>query len=187
VYNRRKVGRESFPVLWGESVEQKKKAARQLCQTVEPVFTCASRRKAVLLPLHGPVPHNVAALTGAKLGWFHGNYVANAGSNIKLWKAGPASFKEADAGRRFLAKADIEKCNGINFQRSKIRLADIFDGTSNTYLAGEKFLNSSQYASGADPRDVAPVVSGADLDLHAWADGTAATQPAHDRERRPAR
>jgi hypothetical protein len=42
-------------------------------------------------------------------------------------------------------------------------------------------LNASQYESGADPRDESPVYSGADIVLHAWADGTPATQPAQVR------
>ena len=156
-----------------------------LCQAAVPLFNCPSRRIPGVLPLHGPVPHNVAAPSDAKQGWSHADYVANAGSVIMLWKEGPGSFQDADAGHGFLAEKDAGKCNGICFQRSMVKLSDITDGSSNTYLAGEKFLNSSQYASGADPRDVAPVFSGADEDLNGWADGTAATQPVQDRELPP--
>jgi len=38
---------------------------------------------------------------------------------------------------------------GVCFQRSMIRSADVSDGLSNTYLAGEKFLQIDHYESGA--------------------------------------
>ena len=169
----------------GRPAAEKMNNARMLCQTPIAVFDCPARRKLGLLPLHGTAPHNVSAPTDATKGWFHGDYVTNAGSVIVLWKEGPASIKEGDAGQGFLAPTEIVKCNGINFQRSKVTAAQVSDGLSNTYLAGEKFLNAGQYASGADPRDESPVFSGADVDLHAWADGTPATQPAQDRELPP--
>jgi hypothetical protein len=166
----------------GKPAQEKMKDASLLCQTAVPIYYCASRRKVGTLPQHGTVPHNVAAPTDARQGWSHSDYVANAGSAITLWKDGPESFKEADADHGFLTKKEIDTCNGINFQRSMIRPTDVRDGLSLTYLVGEKFLNASQYATGSDPRDEAPVFSGADLELHAWADGTAATQPAQDRD-----
>ncbi len=164
----------------GQTGKPKLEAARMLCQTPVPVFSCPSRRMCKVLPLHGTVPHNVAAPTDPQMGWFHGDYGANGGSVLKLWNGGPESYEAADAGKGFLAKTEIDQCNGINFQRSKVTLAQIRHGASNTYLAGEKYLNVSQYATGADPRDEAPVCSGADADLHCWAD--AAMPPAHDGE-----
>jgi prepilin-type N-terminal cleavage/methylation domain-containing protein len=42
---------------------------------------------------------------------------------------------------------------GISFQRSKIDIAQIVDGTSNTYFVGEKYLNANAYETGDDPGD----------------------------------
>jgi prepilin-type N-terminal cleavage/methylation domain-containing protein/prepilin-type processing-associated H-X9-DG protein len=169
----------------GLLMEQKKEAARTMCQTPLPMLVCPTRRKAEVLPLAGPAPHNAAAPTDARKGWSHGDYCFNAGSTIVLWKDGPESAEAAEAGRGFLAKEETARCNGISYQRSAIQSRHLRDGMSATYLAGEKFLNATQYATGADPRDDAPLFSGADDDLNAWADGTAATQPSHDRELPP--
>ena len=43
--------------------------------------------------------------------------------------------------------------NGIAYQRSHVTMADIKDGTSNTYLAGEKYINPDYYATGEDLGD----------------------------------
>jgi prepilin-type processing-associated H-X9-DG protein len=43
--------------------------------------------------------------------------------------------------------------NGISFPRSQIRVADITDGTSNTYLIGEKYMYPDDYNTGMDYGD----------------------------------
>jgi prepilin-type N-terminal cleavage/methylation domain-containing protein len=42
---------------------------------------------------------------------------------------------------------------GVSFQRSEITIANVSDGTSNTYLIGEKYLNPVNYETGQDPGD----------------------------------
>jgi hypothetical protein len=42
---------------------------------------------------------------------------------------------------------------GVSFQRSKIGLKEITDGSSNTYLIGEKYLDPEDYETGRDPGD----------------------------------
>ena len=42
---------------------------------------------------------------------------------------------------------------GISFQRSEITLANILDGTSNTYLVGEKYMDADEYDTGTDYGD----------------------------------
>ena len=52
---------------------------------------------------------------------------------------------------------------GVTYYRSLIRIADITDGASNTYLAGEKYL-MRHYLTGADPADDSCQTQGFDID-----------------------
>ena len=48
---------------------------------------------------------------------------------------------------------DMTKVSGVSFQRSEVTMAQIRDGTSNTYLIGEKYLDPDHYLNGEDPGD----------------------------------
>jgi len=54
---------------------------------------------------------------------------------------------------------------GVIFQRSTVKLVDIGNGTSNTFLFGEKYLNPSNYRSGNDPGDNESMYVGMDNDI----------------------
>jgi hypothetical protein len=43
--------------------------------------------------------------------------------------------------------------NGIHFERSEIAIGDISDGTTNTIMLGEKYLNPDNYLTGQDGAD----------------------------------
>ena len=43
--------------------------------------------------------------------------------------------------------------DGVFFLRSRTKMADITDGVSNTFLAGEKSINSDHYDDGTPPND----------------------------------
>ena len=46
-----------------------------------------------------------------------------------------------------------EKWTGVSFQRSEVGIKHLADGTSQTYLVGEKFLDPDQYDTGQDGAD----------------------------------
>jgi prepilin-type processing-associated H-X9-DG protein len=54
---------------------------------------------------------------------------------------------------------------GVIYMRSQIRLGDITHGTSNTYLLGEKYLNTTDYFTGNDAADNEHMYVGADNDI----------------------
>ena len=93
------------------------------------------------------------------------DYKANAGSLRVWWGTGPNGLAEALKDQGF---SDMTGSNGLVFQRSEVRLAQIQDGTSKTYLVGEKYLNPDSYATGLDPSDDHSLFVGDDYDPHGW-------------------
>ena len=57
---------------------------------------------------------------------------------------------------------------GICYQRSEVTFAQISDGTSNTYMVGEKYLCSDVYTTGTDWGDDLGMYQGHDIDVLRW-------------------
>ncbi len=57
---------------------------------------------------------------------------------------------------------------GVSFLRSQIRMSEISDGASNTYLVGEKNVCRQFYATLGDLGYDQSCFSGVDLDLNRW-------------------
>jgi prepilin-type N-terminal cleavage/methylation domain-containing protein len=53
----------------------------------------------------------------------------------------------------FNEQTNVDVLTGISFQRSEVSVAHVSDGTSNTYLIGEKYLNPANYETGTDEGD----------------------------------
>ena len=78
-------------------------------------------------------------------------YGANAGDNNINHGAGPATIADGIEGRGFqYAKGDL---TGVIFERSETKLSKVSDGTSKTYLAGEKNINPEHYTTGMNAAD----------------------------------
>jgi hypothetical protein len=55
--------------------------------------------------------------------------------------------------------------SGTIFQRSMIKISQIADGTSQTYLVGEKFVSTDMYETGEHIADNGPMYTGFDKDI----------------------
>jgi prepilin-type processing-associated H-X9-DG protein len=89
------------------------------------------------------------------------------------WFKGPLSWDEGTklTGTWFATWVNIDaKMYGICYERSYVTIKDIVEGTSHTYLAGEKFMDPDTYYTGADGSDDSPVMGGDDYDLCGWTD-----------------
>jgi hypothetical protein len=145
----------------------KRDALTKLAETPVETFYCPSRRPAVAY-------RNADEGAGPNLNYNFGNpptlartdYAANLGPNpagfgvpasVKFqWGTGP-TVADAEKGIGFAMEIDPEQgkgfdgftwMKGITFQRSEVRIKHITDGTSNTYMVGEKFVDPDYYQGG---------------------------------------
>lgn len=122
----------------------KKIALGNLMKTPVALVYCPSRRPAMAYP--------VKTWTG--LNWIHdggplarNDYAASVGSgntvaglvDKKYW---PDSYIHAET---FTDWPSADLYDGIVFIRSEISVSQVEDGTSNTYMVGEKFMNVDAY------------------------------------------
>jgi prepilin-type N-terminal cleavage/methylation domain-containing protein/prepilin-type processing-associated H-X9-DG protein len=137
-------------------------------QTVVATYICPSRRAAALYTraIAAGVPGGHAYNADPVPSTNRADYAANAGDVKVMWGGGPDPAN-GFAGNGFY---NMNACNGISHQRSVTKLADIIDGTSNTYMVGEKYLNPDHYETGLDYGDDHSFLAGDDFDLHAWTD-----------------
>ncbi|NQT41540.1 MAG: DUF1559 domain-containing protein [Planctomycetes bacterium] len=155
----------------GKSDAEKRTILAKMSSTPVPIFYCPSRRRAMAYRKRDYTLEDYG-LGGSGQCYNADNvelharsdYVGNAGDTIVPWGAGP-SPEQVQAGEGF---RDMSACTGILYQRSEITLGDIRDGTSNTYLVGEKYLNPDHYTDGEDYSDDQSCWAGDDWDLHAW-------------------
>jgi prepilin-type N-terminal cleavage/methylation domain-containing protein len=162
----------------GKTWEQKFVANKQRLETPLAVHYCPSRRSPNAYRVHRVVEHVVqpkgcAPLEiGARI-----DYSVNGGGHgYRYWKPGPSSVEEAATYEFF----DPAQGFGIVYPRSRVRIADIEDGTTATYLIGEKYLSVLKYEDGTSlGDDQGPYVSD-DRDSVRYAGAGSTLQPLQD-------
>ena len=98
------------------------------------------------------------------------DYAACAGDQSNdQWGSGPATLDAAAAltsGKGWpVMGAKDNPATGISYLRSEVIMAWITDGTSNTYMLGEKYLNPDSYYNGDDGGDNENAFIGYDNDM----------------------
>jgi prepilin-type N-terminal cleavage/methylation domain-containing protein/prepilin-type processing-associated H-X9-DG protein len=148
----------------------KSQRALAMIQTPLSTLVCPSRRRSGVYPVRGNRDWmvNTTKPDDLNFGWFRSCYTVNGGTEMKFWGTGPGSWSAAAAGQGFQSEAELAKANGLSYQRSMVTSAQIIDGTSNTYLVGEKYLNPDNYFTGEDYTDDEPALGADDFDLHSW-------------------
>jgi prepilin-type processing-associated H-X9-DG protein len=100
--------------------------------------------------LPGYQPANAPSVTvGAKT-----DYSVNAGD----------TDNERTGGSPGDAPVGNDAYSGIHHMRSKIKMAEVTDGTANTFMVGEKFLHPTLYMTGNDSADNENLYVGFDND-----------------------
>ena len=176
--------------------------AKQLQETPVSIFNCPTRRAARLYPWFGGVPSVFRPVNSdfapEKA---HSCYAANAGDAFpdQLDNGGPGGtyffFESAECnfpagqfslvlpprptGNSYGNSVDqlfcwpsIETQSGVTFLGAEITIAMITDGTSNTMLYGEKYVEPDKYELGSDPGDNQCMYSGWDWDVNRWGGGS---------------
>lgn len=137
----------------------------QRLQTGFPLFNCPSRRSGGLFPyttiftiVETTVPSGGATIFTAK-----SDYAANAGDQaFNQIYGGPPD--RATGMSSTYSWPSTNGITGICFQQSQMRISDIIDGSSSTFMIGEKYLNPDMYYNGNNPGDNESAYQGFDND-----------------------
>jgi prepilin-type N-terminal cleavage/methylation domain-containing protein len=150
-------------------------------------FNCPSRRAAGLFPLDRSRPERtILAFNAPECNAGNnclvprGDYQANSGNRGAYDEPGPPVTADPSAYANEVA-ADTQ--NGISYQRSSVRVAEITDGTSKTAMVGEKYLYPDYYYTGTYTADDQCVFSGHDNDNNGYTGVEDTYLPRHDHER----
>jgi prepilin-type processing-associated H-X9-DG protein len=147
----------------GLDAAAKSQALGQLAAQPLPLLKCPSRpgeqvspRNLDLLFANAQIPFAVAKT----------DYAINEGDFITNTPGGPQTLAEGlDPSYPW---TDVRRATGVSFLRSRVRPADVTDGTSQTYLIGEKCVSQKGYLEAIDDGHDAPLYSGVDLDINRW-------------------
>lgn len=148
----------------GLSAVQRRQAMSTVLGTPLALLTCPSRPTSGTGPA-GPLfqPRNANSTpTVAKT-----DYAVNEGDYITDTDAGPPSTDVGDDP--LYPWTDVSQATGICYLRSETRFRDITDGSSQTYLLGEKHVNRQSYSTSDDAGYDQSMYSGVDLDISRWA------------------
>lgn len=128
----------------------KAKIRGELVDTPFAAYYCPSRRAPSLYPLGGVWLSSNAGSHGRTS---RSDYAANVGDSerdaddgfvLNGWGPTPEEFRDAPRGTIF-QPTSAQTRNGLQFKQSMVRLDQITDGASHTYLVGEKYLNPEVY------------------------------------------
>ncbi|MEN6493723.1 MAG: DUF1559 domain-containing protein [Thermoguttaceae bacterium] len=153
---------------WTDTVRKDK--LREMIRMPLAALHCPTRRSATNYPIPAATLAN-ASMPSTTDGWARTDYAANAGSYVLSWNPGLYSSSLATVPAPPgvpTGFVDRTKITGVSYQGSSLPMALIRDGTSNTYLVGEKAMDQAHYIDGQDPGDLYPALSGADQDIHRW-------------------
>jgi prepilin-type N-terminal cleavage/methylation domain-containing protein len=173
----------------GMSGAAKNEAHTRRAAVVLGVLHCPTRRAAVAYPyiigLGGP-NHNLVAGNIVARSDYAGNggdYYTDPSNPIgAAWSsyngypwAGPSGVSlvenppgEMTAGARATFANVAKYATGIFFCGSQVKVADITDGATNTYLLGEKHVDPDCYTTGGDYGDNESVLIGDNADVTRW-------------------
>jgi prepilin-type N-terminal cleavage/methylation domain-containing protein len=147
-----------------QSTSAKPAYLAQQVTVVIPSFYCPSGRQPDVYPYTATTqPANTTSLSGVNV--LKIDYAINAGDYPypTVPFLGPSSISAGLVPTYWtLSIPSTAKLSGVSFLHSQIKIAHITDGTSNTYLIGEKYVDPNQSTAGTDPGDTETAMTGFD-------------------------
>jgi prepilin-type N-terminal cleavage/methylation domain-containing protein len=147
-------------------------------QSVIPAYTCPSRRTPVLSTYNtnpaqkiynidppGVVAKGDYAGNGGDSAERGGNHNGPPGGSGASMYTAADSLSASDWATTYYADANV--LTGVIIRHGKLKLKDVRDGTSHTYMAGERNLNPDIYYSSGTDGDQ-PWSEGWDTDVNRW-------------------
>ncbi len=128
----------------GSDVEKRAANAQRITTTFEGI-NCPSRRETGLFPvIYLPSDSDPVERVARSC------YAANVGDEMVVeFDSGPGSLA-AGMLPSYCRSKDTETLHGVSFWCSQVDSDDIRDGTSHTYLIGEKYVMPEQYLTGGN-------------------------------------
>ncbi len=177
---------------WNDA--NKESANLQRLATPLGIYTCPTRRPTAAWHWGGTSIVEAVVNAGVPTVAVRSDYAANGGDYYTspstgvssgltpVWSsapinddAGPASPSEVEnspgqmaPGARNVFSAIAKLATGVVYCGSMVKMADISDGTSNTYLFGEKNINPDSYTTGVDVGDNEAALVGDNQDIVRW-------------------
>jgi prepilin-type processing-associated H-X9-DG protein len=141
---------------------QKEDALRTLQEQPLEVFECPTRPgEGLLLARPQTLMNATWAPYVAKT-----DYAINEGDYITDTPGGAHSLSEGDDAA--YVWTDVSQATGVSYLRHGIKLSELRDGASNTYLVGEKYVPITAYFTPDDLGHDQSMYTGVDLDLNRW-------------------
>ena len=159
----------------GGTDPQKKAAAAQCQQTPLAILHCRSRRRAALRPTSWDFWNSDPVTRNAKIDYAVS--AGNSGAGVAHLEPGPDSLELADSHDW----PDTAINNGIGYTHDIVSLAEVRDGSSNTLMVGEKYLNADRYEDGVSSGDDHGAYAGFNRDADRWAGSSLSLSPMQDR------
>jgi hypothetical protein len=122
---------------------------------------CPSRRATNLSPVTNfryPGTSGAVDVAGKTDYAANGGFMGDTQQTASRWHV-EMSFPSSEAAAENFSWPDTGFFNGIVFQRSEINMRHVTDGTSNTYMVGEKWMSQANYDTGLDSGDNEPASS----------------------------
>ncbi|MDO4574507.1 MAG: DUF1559 domain-containing protein [Planctomycetia bacterium] len=144
--------------------------AEERDSTAVGIFYCPSRRATKTYPILSDSQYQANSQYTSGGSYAKTDYAANYGSafaNGQAQSYTPNAVGSVDGYAWTKDKEATTPANGVIFKRSEVTLGEIRDGTSNTYLIGEKYIQPEHYENGSFIDNNFILYRGADNDCHA--------------------